>query len=348
MFQLWAWGANNYGQLANGAPCEQLEIPAEVADLDLNENSEIICGGGHTFLLSSRRLYAAGWNHKGQLGLGHTQNQPQFGLIAGLGEIVQVAAGWDFSLAIDANGQVWGCGSNTFGQLGLGAAKAVNKFKLIVGFGDMKVKKVAAGMRHSLFLLEDGSLMTCGSEKKGQLCQVDVKATPQQQPLPVPLKGPISDIKAGQAFSILVYKDGSVEAFGDDKHGQVSGLKGLSATDIHQIEVGWTHVTVLSKTGQLKSWGRADYGQTGSDLPSAAALSLRSISSGYEHVMGVDASDGSLYSWGWNEHGNCGLGHTQNVLVPTKVACCDINNKVWKCFAGSGHSFAILMKTNDV
>ena len=46
-----------------------------------------------------------------------------------------------------------------------------------------------------------------------------------------------------------------------------------------------------------------------------------------------------LYSWGWNEHGNCGLGHTENVLTPTKVL---ETETVIKCFAGSGHSFALV------
>ena len=45
-----------------------------------------------------------------------------------------------------------------------------------------------------------------------------------------------------------------------------------------------------------------------------------------------------LFSWGWNEHGNCGLGRTENVLILTKVL--EVN--AIKCFAGSGHSFALM------
>ena len=63
----------------------------------------------------------------------------------------------------------FGCGSNSFGQLGLGKqVKNVSEFTPLKI--TEKVIKVSAGMRHSLFLLEDGTIRACGSGKKGQLC----------------------------------------------------------------------------------------------------------------------------------------------------------------------------------
>ena len=60
---------------------------------------------------------------------------------------------------------------------------------------------------------------------------------------------------------------------------------------------------------------------------------------GSEHCICL-TEEGMVYAWGWNEHGNCGLGHVDNVHQPTKV---DLDNrKIYRCFAGSGHSFAIV------
>ena len=65
---LFAWGANNYGQLANGQPCEQLERPVrlQVEQIELDPTTTLALGGGHSLLLTGQgRLYATGWNHKG-------------------------------------------------------------------------------------------------------------------------------------------------------------------------------------------------------------------------------------------------------------------------------------------
>jgi len=31
------------------------------------------------------------------------------------------------------------------------------------------------------------------------------------------------------------------------------------------------------------------------------------------------ALEQKLFGWGWNEHGNMGLGHTENVMTPTAI-----------------------------
>ena len=63
--QLLAWGANNYGQLANGQPCEQLERPLIIQGIEPDPEIRVELGGGHSILLDRGRFYAAGWNSKG-------------------------------------------------------------------------------------------------------------------------------------------------------------------------------------------------------------------------------------------------------------------------------------------
>ncbi len=242
----------------------------------------------------------------------------------------QAAAGWDFTLVLNDKGQVFGCGSNAFCQLGFDKnIKFISKLTHLPINGI--VKKVAAGMRHSLFLLSDGSITVCGSNRKGQLCCDDLSlATPKT----LRLEKPVAGIKAGQNFSLIEYRDGSFQAFGEDKHGQVSQLNQYEDfVNVQQVDVGWTHIVLLHRDGQCTGLGRNDYGQ----CSVSSEIKFQDISVGYEHCLGI-STDQKLYSWGWNEHGNCGLGHTDNVLVPTLVG---LDGHVIKCFAGSGHSFAI-------
>ena len=64
-------------------------------------------------------VYTTGWNNVGQLGLGHTQSVHVFTKIDSFcDKIIEIAAGWDFSIFLTEQGEVFTCGSNAFGQLG--------------------------------------------------------------------------------------------------------------------------------------------------------------------------------------------------------------------------------------
>ena len=113
---LYAWGANNYGQLGLGYVSEQEEIPRTV-------NTEHVFvkirgGGGHTLALdSSGNLFVSGWNRFGQLGIETVDDVTRF-TKTDISDVVDVAAGWDFSLILLRDGSVLSAGANKFYQLG--------------------------------------------------------------------------------------------------------------------------------------------------------------------------------------------------------------------------------------
>ena len=124
MKNIWAWGANNYGQLGLATMSEQENCPVKIVTSVPGELCrQIVGGGGHTLMLGhDGSVHGTGWNHVGQLGLGHTDPVTQFTKLdltfCGDTKIVSLAAGWDFSLLLTEHGDVYSCGSNTFGQLG--------------------------------------------------------------------------------------------------------------------------------------------------------------------------------------------------------------------------------------
>ncbi|KAJ8299033.1 hypothetical protein KUTeg_023093 [Tegillarca granosa] len=101
-------------------------------------------------------------------------------------------------------------------------------------------------------------------------------------------------------------------------------------------------------SGNVYSWGRNDYGQLGRSCDGSydhipglvtGLKNVASLSCGSEHNLAL-TDDGTLFSWGWNEHGICGTGDEINVKFPHKVAALK-DYQFYHVGCGAGHSFAI-------
>mmetsp|Transcript_15745 Transcript_15745/g.22812 ORF Transcript_15745/g.22812 Transcript_15745/m.22812 type:complete len:118 (+) Transcript_15745:626-979(+) len=107
------------------------------------------------------------------------------------------------------------------------------------------------------------------------------------------------------------------------------------------VGCGWYTTLVLNEDNQLYMCGRGDMGQQGSGSTShVPSLNLvlegvQEVACGSEHFLAVVNNE--LFSWGWNEHGNLGLGSNSNALVPTKVEL----GTCTKVYAGAAHSFVL-------
>jgi alpha-tubulin suppressor-like RCC1 family protein len=122
--KLYAWGWNYYGQLGDGSFMDQMtpvvvSLPAGVSA------TAVAAGGSHSLAMGSNgKLYAWGYNGKGQLGDGSTMNRTSPGLVslpAGV-SATAVAAGDYHSLAMGSDGKLYAWGYNANGQLGDGVS----------------------------------------------------------------------------------------------------------------------------------------------------------------------------------------------------------------------------------
>ncbi|KAI5841203.1 hypothetical protein BZA05DRAFT_413549, partial [Tricharina praecox] len=73
-----------------------------------------------------------------------------------------------------------------------------------------------------------------------------------------------------------------------------------------QVGAAWGSVLVLKADGTVKGWGRNDKGQ----LPPKGLQGVQEMAVGSEHGLAVVG--GKVVTWGWGEHGNCGLDRSQN------------------------------------
>ncbi|XP_010964433.2 E3 ISG15--protein ligase HERC5 isoform X1 [Camelus dromedarius] len=126
----------------------------------------------------------------------------------------------------------------------------------------------------------------------------------------------------------------------------------LQEKSIIQITCGDYHSLALAKGGELYAWGQNLHGQlgVGSECTSTptpqivehlSGVPLVQISAGEAHSLALSMS-GNVYSWGRNDFGQLGLGHTDNKDYPALIEALD-NQTIEFLACGGSHS-ALLTK----
>ncbi|KAJ8686528.1 hypothetical protein QAD02_022322 [Eretmocerus hayati] len=363
-------GANSHGQLGQGLDSpEEVPLPQEIEnpiayDIDLSQLTKIVGGAGHTLILdSSGHLFECG-RHQ-QLNSPNLPASSRFRRFrSGLEgvRLVDIACGWDSSILLSETGQVFGLGSNTHGQLG--SLRSVTKESAALIEGLPPICKLAMGLRHSAVITRDSKLFVSGDGTKGQLgVKIEAGVRSLHDFVLVPDLDDVSEVSCGQHHTVAITKNNRVFAWGDNKHGQL-GIDPklhprvstpvevrINADALDSVHCGWTHTTILTSGGKLLTWGRNSYGQLGRVTSKAdswkpelleISVPVEQLSVGSEHSVAL-CTNRSILSWGWNEHGNCGIGSKEDVLRPTNVALPE--NSGILIGTGAGHSFAVI-KTN--
>lgn len=119
---VWAWGRNRYGQLGNGISGEDAFSSTPVQVTGLANIVAVAAGGTHALALKNDgTVWAWGSNNHGQVGDGTNQNirttPVQVKGLDGVGyltDVLAIAAGYRFSMALKNDGTVWFWGYNEF------------------------------------------------------------------------------------------------------------------------------------------------------------------------------------------------------------------------------------------
>ncbi len=186
-----------------------------------------------------------------------------------------------------------------------------------------RVLDVSCGECHSLLLMENGSLWSCGSNGDWGLG---------------------TDIVDVEMNTLVQVRE-------SDGPGYISGIVGIDA--------GWKHSLACDENGSLWGWGKDDHGQLGNGVGASDSQLPQRVSStdgnGYlENVVYVSAgrsgthslavsADGYVYGWGNNASGQCGIGSSgYNLELPVQVLCSNgyLSNIKEVC-AGVIHSLAL-------
>jgi alpha-tubulin suppressor-like RCC1 family protein len=165
---LWGWGANDFGQLgsSNGI---RVSTPAALT-VPLGQTIKAIAAGAsHALLLTqSGQVFAWGANGNGQLGDGTTNPAQSPQLVAGLTGIIAIRAGQYHSIALSQTGVLYVWGANWSGQVGNSYYTDQLTPIAVPGLG-APVVDAAAGLNHSVAILNNGKVFTFGDNRYGQL-----------------------------------------------------------------------------------------------------------------------------------------------------------------------------------
>ena len=171
--KVYAWGANNKGQLGIGSTAAS-NTPVLVSGVDGEAELTFVTdvAAGYEFSAARRSNgHVAAWgdNSMGQLGDGTILNKAIPSETDKMQMAVRLHAGRDFLVAEKSNSQIWGVGANNNYQLGDPYPSTKSKSWLILYTPDARIVDIAYSSLTSTMIATDGTVYTAGSNAYGQL-----------------------------------------------------------------------------------------------------------------------------------------------------------------------------------
>jgi alpha-tubulin suppressor-like RCC1 family protein len=120
-------------------------------------------------LRSDGRVFSAGFNSVGELGIDSIVNRSTFVQATGISNAVQINGGNGSSRALRADGAVFGCGWNKLGELGDGTTNSRLTYVAAAGLSNMVMIDGARTNSYAFALRADGLLFAAGDNSFGQL-----------------------------------------------------------------------------------------------------------------------------------------------------------------------------------
>ena len=169
---LWTWGYNAQGQLATGnttsySSPKQISTGTTWKSVSASDSS-----ANHVIAVrSDGTLWAWGNNNYGQLGLNNTTNYSSLKQVGSFSTWLSVAAGYQFTLALDTNGKLWAWGRQDrgYGVLGINNTNNYSSPKQVGALTNWSRQLFTGNNIHAAAIKTDGTLWTWGYNAYGQL-----------------------------------------------------------------------------------------------------------------------------------------------------------------------------------
>ena len=183
--EIFACGNNQQGACGMGYFTDSQITPS----LILNAPSNIVqfvCGSDFSlFLDSDGNVYSVGYNHSGQLGLGHnTRKHSVLKKVPNIPSIKIISCGSASSYLIDFEGNLWSFGLNDYGQLGQGDNTNINTPTIIKTLENKNIQQISHGFcgRHFFAKNSQNQIFVSGDNYNGQLGTGDTQSvsTPKE------------------------------------------------------------------------------------------------------------------------------------------------------------------------
>jgi len=242
------------------------------------------------------------------------------------------------AVVVDESGQAWSWGNNQYGQLGQGDTRNRRTPTPIPGTGpgENVIVMVSLGARHTLLLVSNGQVMTCGDNSDGQCglgemkpkkitvgkqveevetCTIATIKTPTLINYSGP---PVIKVSAGADFSMILDLDGYAWTFGSQEFGQcATGTDGSYNSADSKVKMRNSGIAEPFKVERC-----FERDNRTKKTKSMQMMKIKSISAGSHHAVIVDEM-GRVFSWGAGTFGRTGLGDTMDTHIPVWLSSLD-------------------------
>lgn len=331
--RLWVWGANDAGQLGNGAVAELDDPPVPPSSVPglTNVVRAFFDGSCKSVyaVLEDGSVYAWGANGYGQLGTGDTDTRTTPTLLGGVSDI-QALEGYNGRMfALDGAGHVYAWGNNFVGRLGIEGVESdtVVNPTLVPGLED--IVAFATGW----------NTYPVAVDSAGKVWQWGVRPYPTgpysvgymrlDRPVMVAGLSHIVDVQIVNNTFVALADNGLVYTWGLNDY-TTSGRAGVEGSylpigvvpgipRIKDYIVRNSHVVALAEDGTVWTWGasgpslgRGDDANSNSPGKVSGLDNIEQIAAGpFFGAIYARTATGEL--WGWGSNGGGELGNGGNV-----------------------------------
>jgi alpha-tubulin suppressor-like RCC1 family protein len=306
-----AWGYNTLGQAEGAPPTETATRLLKVVGEPITDAVAVSAGLAHALVLKSDGTVAGiGFNFYGQAtGLSEASAAPTNGIVtvsgSALREVVAVAAGEQFSLALKRDGSLvaWGANHVPPGMSNITAVAASGIYSLaltrpgkVIGWGSQPWASISvpesATNALAIAVGGGGNLVRQEALRRDGTVMIWGTGIESVQPAPAGLTDATA-IAAGGAFSLALKRDGTVFGWGFNRYGQATGVptssephegaglvkvRGVTLTNVIAIAAWGDYALALKADGTVTAWGNE--------------RSFKPVPDGLNNVVAVAAGEG--------------------------------------------------------
>uniref|UniRef100_A0A061R4H9 Regulator of chromosome condensation n=1 Tax=Tetraselmis sp. GSL018 TaxID=582737 RepID=A0A061R4H9_9CHLO len=350
------WGCNNNGELSLN-DVERRTNPHAIPTPGGVAYTQLAPGASHVLAVNRNGdLFGWGRNDRGQLGLAYTtlsEMRPQLIASISSADVEAVATGgfaYEYqahSLAVTSSGKVFTWGWNAFGQLGLGllAAGSATPARLFDLEKPVSLHIIECGQYNTGAVVskkQKSGLKMWGPNFDGQLGYRFNELGPVVSPNDVEslIDTNIVELSLGYQHVLALDAEGTLHVWGGNRYGQLGTgdsrernrptvVRAFRGDRVVHVAAGQHCSFAVTEKGEVYAWGYNENFELGLGLGvsrnspqlvgTLSGKNVTRIVAGGYHALAVTGL-GEMYAWGNNVYGQLGLGHFDEVQVPTRVS----------------------------
>ena len=314
-YNIWSWGTNDNGALGQNSTSglEKASSPLQIGNNDnwINIHST---GAGAFAVTADGKLFAWGRNQEGQLGQNNKTDRSSPKQISGTNWSPNISSTMQSVIAVKNDGTLWVWGDNAKGSLGLNQAgwptrtHQSSPTQLPGTTWSTREGQVFCGPAGMLAIKTDGSLWSWGANVRGWLGLNTGAPSGEDRSSPCRIGTDtdwkrVSGCAGGQGGAFALKNDGSLWSWGYNNDGGLGHQNKTSYSSPNQV-------------GKDTNW--LDIGG-GSTMNNCSAVK----------------TDGTLWSWGYNNTGELGHNNRSEYTSPRQVG-----TKTWWARTGGLGGYA--------